>query len=131
MKKRLHFLSDQSGFYLPYTLCITIIILLTVTTYIKLYRQDIEVTHQHLEQLTIETLRQVAFQKFKEDYPTIDTDQVLTHYTFPTGTVKVRYESSEEPLYNLQIDVLTIDQSANSSYKRINPINDAEDMSSF
>jgi len=48
-------MTSQSGFFLPYVLFITAIVLFIVTANVNIYRQDVLLTHQHINQLKIET----------------------------------------------------------------------------
>lgn len=119
MRKQSRFLCNQSGFFLPYVLGITVIIIFATVTHINLYQQDIKVTHQHLEQLKIETLIQMGYQKFQEEYPVVDSDQFEVGYSFPHGTVNLRYKTLGEMDYNLHVDVLTFNNSAFATYRMI------------
>lgn len=119
MRKQSRFLCNQSGFYLPYVLGITVIIMFSTVTQINLYQQNIELTSQHLEQLRIETLVQMGYQKFEEEYPVVDLDPFEVYYSFPHGTVNLRYIVLDDLDYNLHVDVLTAEQSAHATFRRI------------
>ena len=108
-------MNNQSGFYLPYVLFITAIILFTVTTNVKLYQQNIKVTEQHLEQLRIETLTQMAHKKFMNEYPVVEENKFSVYYVFPYGNVDLLYQRLDDTTYNLRIDVFTPKQSEHTT----------------
>lgn len=117
MKKISFFLNDQSGFYLPYVLFITVIILLTVVTNVNLYQQNISMTGQHLDQLRIETLTQMAHEKFANEYPVIESKELRVYYSFPYGNVELLYHRLDDTAYNLRIDVFTAEQSEHTTLR--------------
>lgn len=119
MRRQSHFLRNQSGFFLPYVLGITVVIMFVVVTQVNLYQQDVKVTHQHIEQLKIETLVQMGYQKFQEDHSVVDSNQFEVDYAFPYGTVNLRYKKLGDMDYNLHVDVLTADHSEYATYSKM------------
>src|SRR5690625_7726432 len=83
MKKYYDFTRRESGFILPYVLVIVTIALIVMMTSIKIYEQEFKVTHHYLEQIKIETLMQMAYVQFHEDYDKNDASQIRTEYEFP------------------------------------------------
>lgn len=107
MKRQLSFMNNESGFFLPYTLFITAFIFIIVTANINIYKQEILLTDQHIDHLKIETLIQMAYVKFKEEYPVHELDIIETKYSLPYGLVKVTYRRVNEQHYTLHFHVTT------------------------
>lgn len=120
MKNKSFFLSNQAGFYLPYVLFLTVIVLFTVATQINIYQQDIQVTHQHLEQLRIETLNQMALKKVQQENDILELERWTVSYIFPYGTARLKYHLIEDDIYNLHVDILTSNHSERALYRPIN-----------
>ncbi len=98
MKKYYDFTRRESGFILPYVLVIVTIALIVMTASIKIYEQEFKVTHHYLEQIKIETLMQMAYVQFHEDYDMNEASQIRTEYEFPSGSVDVTYSPiTDEP----------------------------------
>ena len=121
MKKRLSILCNQSGFYLPYVLFLTVVVLFTLVTHISVYQRDIQVTHQHLEQLRIETLNQMALKKMQAELLPEEPNGWRMNYSFPSGTVELKLHALSDDLYNLHVDILTSGYSERALYRPIRP----------
>ena len=107
MRRRFSFITSQSGFFLPYVLFITAIVLFIVTANVNIYRQDVLLTHQHINQLRIETLIQMAYKKFEEEYIPLELDTIDMEYNFPYGVVQMKYVKLDDTEYNLRVSIVT------------------------
>ncbi|WP_067730406.1 hypothetical protein [Oceanobacillus damuensis] len=100
MKKQLYFTTNQNGFFLPYAIMITAIVLLLITTSTQHYQRDIEITERHIQQLTMETLFQSGREKVKAEIPRLELPAML-QYDFPDGQVRVEVTKLEKDIYEL------------------------------
>jgi|SRR5690625_1659972 len=101
MKKQSHIITNNGGFYLPYVLTISVIVLSLVTTSIMMYQNEMKMTKNIIEQVEVETLIQMAREKFKHDkvYNEHSTGQI--NYVFPNGVVHIQYEFMNEETLQL------------------------------
>lgn len=110
MKKQLFFLTNENGFSLPYVLFIITISFVVITTNIKLYYNEISMTHHQTEQIKIETLIQMGIAKFREnikhdnDVKMIESDST---YTFPSGSVEVNIISQDKSNTHIRLYITT------------------------
>lgn len=118
MKKQLYFMTKEKGFILPYTLFITTIILLLLTASINIYSREVQMTHQAVEQLKLETLFQMGRTKFKNELSTLNSHNDTIVYTFPDGTVEIEYIVGEDD-HNLHFTIYTKN---NSVISRVNTL---------
>lgn len=107
MRKQLSFMTNTKGFFLPYVLFVTAFVFIIITANINIYTNDIQITHNHLDQLDIETLVQMGRTKFKEELSTIDSEAGTKTYVFPNGNVEITYELFSEMQYDLELTVYT------------------------
>ncbi|MBT2214450.1 hypothetical protein KK120_01220 [Virgibacillus dakarensis] len=107
MKKQLSFTNKQHGFFLPYVLFITAIVLFVLTVNTNTYKNDIRIIHNHLEQLKIETLVQMGREKFKAETGTHTDERGTVSYSFPPGNVKIIYNRLTPTEYRLFFTVET------------------------
>src|SRR5699024_10257113 len=137
----LYFTREQKGFILPFVLFILTLIMLIVISGIQIYKNNIQLTHQHVEQLKIETLFQSAYTLFQQELlegevilPEFSNRNELKTYPFPDGEVIViAYLVEEEtnfnqghdpPLHHLTFRVITDEY----TYSFLNiPVPEAED----
>lgn len=119
MRKLSSIQCDQAGFFLPYILGVTVIIMFSLMTHINLYQQDIEVTRLHLEHLQMETLIQMGYKKIQYEFPSIEITQGDVYYTFPNGTVKLKFEPIDDQYYHLHADMVTSNYSEYATYRTI------------
>lgn len=96
MLKILPVTHNEKGFILPLVLFITAIVMVIVLSGIQIYKNNIQLTHHHIQQLKIETLLQSALTRFKQELKNGDitlpgsSDELLsTSYTFPDGQVEI------------------------------------------
>src|SRR5699024_836597 len=111
MKKVLFITRNQQGFILPFSLFIISILLLLFTIQITIFKNDIQITHNHQEQLKIETLIQMGREKFKRDI--VSKQQQATGtvtYKFPPGNVTIDYQKIDPSSYRLAWDIASSDK---------------------
>lgn len=106
MKKQLY-ITNETGFYLPYVLIVAIITLSMITTSILVYKNELESTHLLMEQLEVETLIQMGRAQFKKEKMYKRNDEGQLMYEFPNGTVIIDYVRMNEQMVSLQLDVKT------------------------
>ncbi|HLR75272.1 MAG TPA: competence type IV pilus minor pilin ComGG [Virgibacillus sp.] len=111
MKKQLSFMNN-SGFILPYVLFIITIILIVLSASIHIYKQEINMTHHHIEQLKIETLIQMSIMAFKDDYLNDSLDSGSVTYNFPYGTVHTDYSVETTSTILMQLTIRTDEHSS-------------------
>lgn len=107
MKKQSFIMSNQSGFFLSYTLFITTIIFIIITASIRTYQHEIEITHQLIDQLRGETLVQMGLAKFNQEYLPIERETFSVHYHLPDGEVTIAYSFIDDSEYRLHFTVIT------------------------
>lgn len=96
MLKILPVTHNEKGFILPLVLFITAIVMVIVLSGIQIYKNNIQLTHHHIQQLKIETLLQSALTRFKQELkngnitlPGSSDELLSTSYTFPDGQVEI------------------------------------------
>ncbi|WP_099158498.1 hypothetical protein [Virgibacillus ndiopensis] len=109
MKNQSFFIAKQNGFFLPYVLFLTAVVLIVLTTTINTYKSDLQITDNQLKQLKIETLFQMGRTKFKQNFFAIETDpdRNQVHYTFPDGNVSISYVHLIDKKYELTFTIHT------------------------
>lgn len=83
------------------------------------YNKDIEMTYQHIEQLHIETIIQMAKQKIKKELKKSPQINNKTFH-FPVGTAEVYIRDSFKNGYLLEIRVTTSNHSTFSTITYLN-----------
>ncbi len=107
MKNQSFITNNESGFFLPYVLFITALVFIIITTSIRTYQHEIEITHHLIDQLKAETIVQMGLAKFKQDYLPNEQDTLNVHYSFPDGEVTIIYNFINDFEYRLHFTVLT------------------------
>ncbi|WP_375050429.1 hypothetical protein [Virgibacillus sp. JSM 102003] len=107
MKRQLLFTGSSKGFILPYVLFIIAISLIIITASINMYQNEIQITHNQINQLKIETLLQMARTSFKEEVLLGNDLDNPIHYQFPYGDVDVEYIVYNEKEYLLLFSIKT------------------------
>ncbi|MEW9677521.1 hypothetical protein ABRT01_15270 [Lentibacillus sp. L22] len=105
MKNRSCFTNNQRGFIFPYVLFITAIILLVVTAKVSAYQNDIRISHNHENQLTIETLVQMGHEQFKQEMNKHPGKKGHVSYHYPPGNVTITYTQKSPKKYDLLFQV--------------------------
>lgn len=103
---------NERAFYLPYVLIVSVITLAIITTTVIIYENEMKITNNLLEQLEIETLFQMARDKFIEDRMYNEETNGQINYTFPNGTVHINYSFVEENIVEVQFHAVTTNQYA-------------------
>src|SRR5690625_1162075 len=96
MKRILTFIKGENGFYLPFVLVVSIVTLSATTTSIFIYQNEMEATNLLLQQLEVETTRQVVIEKFKEEEMYLKEDSGEFEYELPYSNTTGNYQRSEE-----------------------------------
>ncbi|WP_188453663.1 competence type IV pilus minor pilin ComGG [Virgibacillus oceani] len=107
MKNRSFFTTKQNGFFLPYVLFLTAIVLIVLTAAVNTYKSDIRITDNQLEQLKIETLLQISRAKLKQNFPQHENSSQPVVYTFPDGDVYIDIEQITSKKYELTFTINT------------------------
>ncbi|MFD1038477.1 competence type IV pilus minor pilin ComGG [Virgibacillus byunsanensis] len=118
MKKILSFISNQEGFVLPYVLFFAALALFVVIASTDRYSNDVQITHNQIEQIRIETLVQMGRAKLLDELAHIPQDSPIT-YSFPDGVVEISIISIKDNQYNLHLNVTT---SSGSVYDTTNTL---------
>lgn len=93
MKRQLNIiLQGNKGFFLPYTIWISMFVLLNLTTIIILYENNVYTNNTVNELVEIETLTQMTRAQFVQErlYEGVDSGEVNYHH--PGGDVHVIFE---------------------------------------
>ncbi|MBP2078200.1 hypothetical protein [Oceanobacillus polygoni] len=108
MRKSSPNIRNEHGVILPYVLFITALICMIMMTTVYSYRHDIELTDRHIQQIKIETLFQMGYEKVKSEI--IDKYHPPTvSYQFPNGHVSITIISIENTMYELTFNITTND----------------------
>jgi Tfp pilus assembly protein PilV len=89
MKKPLCSTRKQSGFVLPIVLFSIVIIMIAISTQIYIYRHELQITANYLEQVKMETLFQMSLTQVKQDLDSLDTFPAHLSYEYQDGSVTV------------------------------------------
>ncbi|HLR08249.1 MAG TPA: hypothetical protein VK136_03160 [Bacillota bacterium] len=109
MKKLSFSIHDQHGFFLPSILFVTTLALVVLSVSIQMYRNELEITHNQIEQLRVETLLQMGREQFIDDRNKNQLKVNPVVYSFPHGEIEIQYLQLEEDLYQLHNTISTID----------------------
>jgi|SRR5690625_3119743 len=118
MKNQSYIMNNESGFFLPYTLFITALIFIIITTGIRTYHHEIDITHHLVDQLKSETIIQMGLAKFNQNHLPTDQDTLNVDYSFQHGEVTISYNTINDSEYRLYFNVLTKDGLVFSALKR-------------
>lgn len=121
MKKQLFFINNESGFILPHVLLIATILLITVMTNINIYQKNVHLTYYHIDQLRIETLFQMGYAKFQNEFSPVDLDhQKTVTYHFPDGRVTIEFNQLNDEEGQLHFHLMTNNDTNLTIIKPIN-----------
>ncbi|MEI3611719.1 hypothetical protein [Pseudogracilibacillus sp. SO30301A] len=111
---------SESGFYLPLSMVVSMIVLSAVITSVLIYKNETKVSYMLKEQIEVETLIQMARAKFKEEevYKNRNSGQIT--YEFPSGTTIIQYEKIDTHQFTLQFDVTTNEHSYFTIHNKLN-----------
>ncbi|WP_226035030.1 hypothetical protein [Aquibacillus saliphilus] len=124
MRKRLAFINEffanRDGFIFPYVAFIVVLVLVTITGSINLYRNNIEMTNFNEEQLKIDTLFQMGKSQFKQELlpENLNTSNQYTFF-FPHGSVDITVLSYTEKNIYAKYDISTTKQSKYVTFSSI------------
>lgn len=92
MEKRFQFINNEYGFFLPLVSIMSLIIIIIVTTCIKMYQSEIIITKNIINNLQIDTVIQMSLEQFKLEVHHFDKINGEVNYSFPNDhTVNVKY----------------------------------------
>jgi ribosomal protein L35AE/L33A len=108
MKKRLHIKPPKSGFYLPYTVFVSMIVFVIITTSIAMYQNNVHNTHKLMELVEVETMAQMTKAQFIQGEKYRTTSNGQGNYIYPYGNVDYRF-SKQLPgdTWALHMDITT------------------------
>lgn len=128
MRKKLSFITNEHGYFLPFVLFFTTIILLIIIGSINNYHNELTMSHRLHEQIKIETLYQMGLAQFKKDIALIgESDTILWArefaYQFPYGHVDITFERKGDYLY-IAYFIMTDKAVSSSTITNIIPVSE-------
>ncbi|MEJ8776519.1 hypothetical protein [Pseudogracilibacillus sp. ICA-222130] len=91
MKKQSHLNDNERGFFLPYVMVLSTIILIFVTNAIYIYENELEISSNVIDQITYETQYKMAINKLLRERPFEHTKEGMEAYYLPNGKTDVFY----------------------------------------
>src|SRR5699024_6088274 len=107
MKKQFVIMTNNKGFILPSLLLIIFVTFISITTSAIIFTNELVMTQNNIDQLKIETLIQMTYTQFNEEFPPFEQEQEEVHYLFPYGDVKITYTILNDSQVNLYFFVQT------------------------
>lgn len=101
-------MTNDKGFIFPYVVFIILITFICITTSAVIFTNELDMTQNHIDQLKIETLIQMAYTQFNEEFPPFEHEQEEVHYWYPDGDVKITYTILNDSQVNLYFFVQTV-----------------------
>lgn len=98
MKKQYHLNNDERGFFLPYVMILSTIILIFVANTIYIYENELEISSNLMDQITYETQYEMAIAKLLRERPFEQTKEGMETYYLPNGKTDVFYTKENERL---------------------------------
>lgn len=90
LKRLFHYTNKEGGFFFPYVIFITGVVLLIISSSIYIYRQEIAITEKHLDQYKIETLYQMGVVQIKEQWKDEVQLGMKEKYVYPDGDIELK-----------------------------------------
>jgi len=109
-------MNNQQGFVLPLVLFTTAIVFVVLMSQITMYRSEINITKNHLEQVKIESLFQMGREKVKDELRMATTVEEIpgkVTYQLPLGSVIILISREKDNQYDLVFDIFTSGNQAN------------------
>lgn len=107
MQKKYLFIKEEKGFILPFVLVISLIIILLVTTSIKMYQSELLITQNLIDQIKIDTIIQMSLERLKDDLNDKNHSEAQFTYTFPQGDeVYIQSTFLEDNTVNLTYEII-------------------------
>lgn len=106
MKKHLQ-QNEEAGFYLIYTIWLTMFIFIALTTSLILYQYRLMETDTLMELTKKETLVQMAKESFQQDGLHHSSEDGLVRYSYPNGEVEVEFEKRKDGHWRLNMAITT------------------------
>lgn len=107
MKEHLLAIKREQGYFLPFVLFCTIILLSSILTTIAIYKNDLLISDQLFEQLKSETIVQMSVKQFLSDEVIHNKKTGQATYQFPNGEAVINYENMGNNHYLLAITINT------------------------
>jgi hypothetical protein len=123
MKRLLRFITRETGMILPSVLFLTAFVLLNFGSNLTAYQHDLKITNSLIEQVNAQTLYQMGYTSYKNDYLSNTIVEENTEYQFPNGKVVVHPTLMEDFLH-LTINIQTHQNYKGSVQKSIKNISD-------
>src|SRR5690625_156710 len=105
MKRLSLHVDNESGFYLPIVLVVTILVFSFLTMIIAIYKNDVDMTKSMIQQMEIDTLTQMVREDFSHDVVDFIEFSGTTIYEYPNGQVIVDYERENESTWMLDCSI--------------------------
>lgn len=106
MKKLSHFTENEQGFILPLVLIVSLIIIMLMTTVIKIYQNELKITQNLIEQIEIDTIIQMSFEQVKNDLMNTEQTEGEFVFTLPQQSqAKIQYHFLESDIVNLHYKI--------------------------
>lgn len=113
-------MTNEKGFMLPYILLIILLTFVCLSASVHIYNNEINLTQSHIDRLKIETLIQMAYTEFKDDFSQFELEREEVYYRYPDGHVTITYTIFNESLANLYFYVETESNAVYTVTKLIN-----------
>ena len=108
--------NNEAGFYLVYTVFISMIVCTILLSAIVAYRLNVTETHKLLDLTRKETIIQMAKESFKQDFLHNEAKDGKIIYNYPDGEVEVLYEKMEEGIWKLVLTITTKQKNEYTAY---------------
>lgn len=99
--------NNDSGYFFPFVIFISLILFSAVTASITIYQNELMISEQLFEQMKAESIVQMSIQQFTKERPYNENQSGEITYLFPSGTVSLNYELMDENLYLIMLDIET------------------------
>ncbi len=105
----INILNNEKGFLFPYTVFIATLLLLATITTISLLEGNQKMTVYQLEQVELETLRQLSSTALEKEWINDNLELPFSsrNYQFPNGNATIFYRSHDEKNLHLSIKTIT------------------------
>lgn len=97
-------MNNDKGFFLPIIFVSSLIILLITATLINIYKSEISVTKNLIDQYKVETAIQMSLEKLKQKLHDVEENETgEVNYTLPNQIkTELKYEKIDDHVYKLE-----------------------------
>lgn len=121
--------SYESGFVLPFVLVISLIIIILITTTVKIYDSERTITKKLQEHLEVSTFVQIGFERFKSDFSDINETKGKRVYSLPNGgKVNIEFEFLDDDLIGFNY-LMTLSEGGKYEVSQLYPIDILDETS--